>query len=436
MTPPADPPPEYSIESFPAGMDGTAPDERTAKWFQAVNFGFHDARPDNDSLPKIIESYRADGRVLTGAYAADPPAAAWDATMPVATYATMVNTMNIGDGRELPTHLVTAVTVRPTHRRRGLLRQMITADLEQARSGGLAMAALTASEATIYGRFGFGAATFTTSVDIDTRERFGIAAPSGGMVEVADPEALLDIGPQVFEQFHRRTTGSMGRQDAYRHRISGQWSEEKPEPDKSVRAALHYDDDGRVDGYVSYKFAGWDNNPFTLKVRDLVAATDEAYLSLWKYLGAIDLVERIKFPMASPQDPLPWAMSDRRGYNLTGDEDVLWLRILDPVKALEARTYSADGTLILDIIDPMGWTGGKYRLQADGGQARVEAVDSQKEDTDVVLSVNVLGSLYLGGVSARTLGAAGEVQEATAGSLQLLDALFTRPEKPYCITHF
>lgn len=436
MTSPTNTPPEYSIESFTAGMDGTAPDERTAKWFQAVFFGFHDASPDNDTLPKVIESYRADGRILTGAYVADPPAAAWDASMPVATYATMVNAMNIGDGRELPTHLVTAVTVRPTHRRRGLLRKMITADLAQARSEGLAMAALTASEATIYGRFGFGAATFTTSIEIDTRERFGIAAPSGGMVEVADPEVLLDVGPQVFERFHRSTTGSMGRQDAYRHRIAGQWSEEKPEPDKSVRAALHYDDDGRVDGYVSYKFAGWDTNPFTMKVRDLVAATDEAYLALWKYLGAIDLVERIKFPMASLQDPLPWAMSDRRGYTVTGDEDVLWLRILDPVKALEARSYSADGALILDITDPMGWTGGRYRLQASGGQALVEALESQTEDADVALSINALGSLYLGGVSARTLAAAGEVQARTGESLQLLEALFNRQEQPYCITHF
>lgn len=382
---------DYSIETFAAAMDGAGPEEKTAKWFQAVSFGFHDGTPDNDSLPKIIESYRADDRVLTGAYVSNPPGSAWDAAMPVATYATMVNTMNVGAGKLLPTHLVTSVTVRSTHRRRGLLRRMITGDLAAAKADGLAMAALTASEATIYGRFGFGAATFTRSIDVDSRERFGIAAPVGGMVEVADPHVLLEAAPRVFEQFHRQTTGSMGRQDAYRHRISGQWSEEKHEPDKTVRAALHYDDDGQVDGYVSYKFAGWDTKPFTMKVIDLVAGTNDAYLALWKYLGSIDLVERIKFPLAAMEDPLPWAMSDRRGYTVTGDEDVLWLRILDPVKALQSRSYTCDGTITMKLNDPLGWIDGTYRLQVRGGAATVET-SGHRQTADVELTVNALGS--------------------------------------------
>lgn len=425
----------YSTEPFAPALDGDVPDARTAKWFQAVSFGFHDGTPENEYLAKIVESYRADDRVLTGAYVSNSPGTAWHADMPVATYATMVNTMNVGGGRLLPTHLVTAVTVRPTHRRRGLLRRMITKDLAAAKSAGLAMAALTASEATIYGRFGFGAATFTRSVEIDTRERFGIVAPVSGMVEVADPEVLLDIAPQVFEQFHRRTTGSMGRQDAYRHRISGQWSEQKPEPDKSVRTALHYDDGGEVDGYVSYKFAGWDTQPFTMKVIDLVAGTADAYLALWQYLGSIDLVERIKFPLAAMEDPLPWAMSDRRGYTVTGDEDVLWLRVLDPVKALEARGYKTDGTLTMRLADPLGWVDGTYRLQVKGGEAAVETIGNQ-ETADVELTVNALGSLYLGGVSALTLAAAGEIRPSGGESLKMLDDMFARPETPYCITHF
>ncbi|HET7414736.1 MAG TPA: GNAT family N-acetyltransferase [Arthrobacter sp.] len=427
----------YRIDSFPATMEGEAADPRTAKWFEAVFFGFHDGRPVQEDLPKIIESYSRDQRVLTGAYVSEAPEAAWDPAIPVATYGTMVNTLNVGAGRLLPTHLVTAVTVRPTHRRKGLLRRMITRDLDTARRQGLAMAALTASEATIYGRFGFGAATFTNEVEIDTKERFAVRNAGRGTVEVADPAVLLDIGPQVFDQFHQNTTGSIGRQDAYRHRVAGQWNEEKLEPDKSVRAALHYDDGGRIDGYVSYKFTGWDKTPPTIKVRDLVTASNEAYLALWNYLGSIDLVERIKFPFAAVDDPLPWALSDRRGYSITGQEDVLWLRILDPVKALQARTYSTDGGIIIDLRDPLGWTEGKYRMQVSGQEAAVRLCGEQENTTaDITVSVNALSSLYLGGVRATALVAAGELQCADPAVLELVDNMFAAPSAPWCITHF
>ncbi|GAB3250341.1 GNAT family N-acetyltransferase [Arthrobacter pigmenti] len=428
---------QYRIESFPAAMDGDSADLRTANWFDAVFFGFHDGRPEQGDLPKIIESYSRDQRVLTGAYVSQTPEAAWDPAMPVATYGTMVNTLNIGAGRLLPTHLVTAVTVRPTHRRKGLLRRMITEDLDAARRQGLAMAALTASEATIYGRFGFGAATFTNEVEVETKERFAVRNAGAGTVEVADPAVLLDIAPQIFTDFHQNTTGSIGRQDAYRHRVAGQWNEEKLEPDKSVRAALHYDDDGRIDGYVSYKFAGWDMTPPTIKVRDLVTASNEAYLALWSYLGSIDLVERVKFPSAAVDDPLPWALSDRRGYSITGQEDVLWLRILDPVKALQERAYSADGEIIISVQDPLGWTDGTYRMRVSRNEASVRHIEGHGNTAaDITVSVNALSSLYLGGVRATALAAAGDLQCADPAVLELVDNMFAAPSAPWCITHF
>ena len=77
----------------------------------------------------------------------------------MATYASFPGTLNIGGGNLMPVHQITSVTVSPTHRRRGLLRRMITEDLALAREAGMVFAALTASEATIYGRFGFGRAT-------------------------------------------------------------------------------------------------------------------------------------------------------------------------------------------------------------------------------------------------------------------------------------
>ena len=125
-----------------------------------------------------------------------------------------------------------------------------------------------------------------------------------------------------------------------------------------------------MDGYVSYKFAGWDTKPYTMEVVDLVAATDAAYLELWQFLGSIDLVERISWQDAPVDDPLPWALEDPRCVEASDHRDMLWLRILDAAQALGARRYSADGTLVLAVSDSLGFAAGTFALEVTGGEAR------------------------------------------------------------------
>ncbi|MGN6441246.1 MAG: GNAT family N-acetyltransferase, partial [Arthrobacter sp.] len=159
----------YEIRRFePAAKEDPAYPQ-AVDWMRAVAFGFHDARRSDERVDRGIGMQRADGRVMTGAYQVGPVADhALAANVPVATFGTFDKTMNIGFGRMLETRLVTAVTVRTSHRRRGLLRRMMSEELELARREGLAMAALTASEASIYSRFGFGVATREQSIKVDT----------------------------------------------------------------------------------------------------------------------------------------------------------------------------------------------------------------------------------------------------------------------------
>ena len=424
------------IETFSVGP-GTdlSADGTLAAWFEGVSFGFHEGRLEIEDLPKLAEAYAADGRTLWGAYDDNPGPHAWNPRIPVATYGTMVNSLNVGGGRFLDAHLVTAVTVRATHRRRGLLRRMITADLQAALDRGHAVAALTASEATIYGRFGFGTATHTTSVEVDVRERFAVTSPPYGRMEVVEADAAVGITQDVFAGFHARSLGSIGRQYAYARRSAGLWGEERPQPDKALRTAVHYDDDGRPDAFVSYSFAGWEKTPYTMRVKDLVAVSDAAYLELWRYLGSLDLVERVTFGMAPVQDPLPWALADRRCRELKSDEDVLWLRILDPVAALGQRHYEHDGALSLSITDSLGFAAGAFELTVANGSGSMRKLDDGVE-TDISLDVAALGSLYLGGVDAEILASAGRLTERSPGAAKLAANLFAVARAPYCITHF
>ncbi|MGH7752895.1 MAG: GNAT family N-acetyltransferase, partial [Gemmatimonadales bacterium] len=261
----ADPNAKYRVQQFPAAEQETPDYGRSTAWVQAVALGFHQQHRSDEYVAKTLSAYRADKRELTGVYVdGDTPGHALAATVPVATYATMRKPLNIGYGRQLDSRLVTSVTVRGTHRRQGLLRGLITADLSAAKDEGLAMAALTASEGSIYGRFGFGVATAERSITVDTGPRFRLRWEATGTVEVADAAVLLELAPPVFARVHRHTPGSIGRQEYYRLAASGTIGRDGL-PDATVRCALHYDAAGGVDGYVSYRFKGWDTKPYTME---------------------------------------------------------------------------------------------------------------------------------------------------------------------------
>lgn len=425
---------DYEIRRFQAAAkDDTAYAESVA-WMRAVAFGFHDERRSDERVDKSIELQRTDRRVMTGVYQTGPVAGhSLGADVPVATFGTMDKTLNIGFGRLLDTRLVTAVTVRTSHRRRGLLRRMMGEDLARAREEGLAMAALTASEASIYGRFGFGVATSEQSMTVDTTARFRLNHTPVGSVEVADPKVLLELAPEVFDRVHRITPGSIGRHEFYRQLASGSISRDGGE-DPKVKVALHYGPGGAVDGYVSYKFAGWSSTPYTMEVVDLVAATGAAYLELWQYLAAIDLVDRVTWEEAPVDDPLRWALEDARCVEASAARDMLWLRILDVKKALEARHYPADGRLVLKVADSLGLTGGTFTLAAAGGSGVVTAAGGEAPDLE--LDVSALSALYLGGVSPVTLAGSGRILDHTPGAAFRAARMFAVERPAHCLTHF
>ena len=424
---------DYEIRRFePAATDEPGYAEAVA-WDNAVTFGFHEERRTDERVHESIAMSRTDGAVFTGVYQTGEPAPhSLASDVPVATFGTRPSTLNVGFGRLLDAHLITGVTVRTSHRRRGLLRQMMTEDLALAKGKGVAIAALTASEASIYGRFGFGVATTEQSITVDTSSKFQLNHAPVGTVEVADPKVLLDLAPQVFDRLHGAQPGSIGRQDHYRHIAAGASSREGG-PDTKVKAALHYGPAGEVDGYVSYRFGGWDKSPATMEVVDLVAATSAAYLELWQYLAAIDLVERVTWSEAPVDNPLYWALTDPRCVNAANPRDMLWLRILDVRQALEARAFAADGALVLRVSDGLGLTAGTFSLEVRDGVARVSASDAAP---DLELDITALSSIYLGAVNPVTLAAAGRVHEHTEGAAFLAARLFAVERPAHCLTHF
>jgi predicted acetyltransferase len=419
---------DYEFRRF--APSGTELSPETRGWLQADAQGFHAKKFTESSLVRVSEGLVSDGQTLAGAYARSRQEASLPAEYPVATFASFPKSLNVGGGRMLPAHLISSVTVRPTHRRRGLLRRMMTDDLANAAAEGFAVAALTASEATIYRRFGFGPAAWTRSIEVSTDARFRLLTVPSGSCDQVDAGQLTEIGPRVFARFHAAQTGSVDRHVGIWHHVSGTVDSDGEE-DRSVRAAVHYDEQGGIDGFVSYRVTG---DPRTVKLLDFVAADDNAALGLWQYLASIDLTETVTWNQGRLDEPLAWALENPRLLTVKAVEDWLWLRVLDPIVALEARPYGATGDLVLRIVDALGLASGVFRLSVTDAGAEVTKDDDASPDLE--LDVWMLGSLYLGGADPLSLAAAGQLVEHSPGAVRTLRTLLAPDQPVYGITPF
>ena len=356
--------------------------------------------------------------------------AAWDGPAAAATYCSWDWSLTVPGG-SVTADAVSAVTVRPDHRRRGLLTSMIVPDLADARGRGVPVAVLVASEATIYRRFGFGIATRSCTWTVDLRAaRLDAAVPRAGTVEVTTLPALRDLAPGVFERARR--PGATDRNARW-------WDEEcrvVVEPGRLLgpaAAAVHRDPAGRPQGYVMWDWApdSRDGHADTIAtVRDLHAATPEAYAALWGLLLDLDLVARVEAIGRPVDEMLPHLLKDPRAARCHGHRDLLWTRLLDPVTALAARTYASPGRAVVEVLDAHGWAAGVVGIEvADDGTA--EVVASPAEPADLTLGVDVLSSVWLGGGDLTAAAAAGRVAEHRAGAVQHLARLLRTDREPW-----
>jgi predicted acetyltransferase len=190
-------------------------------------------------------------------------------------------------------------------------------------------------------------------------------------------------------------------------------------------------------GFASYRMKeNWDFNipSYTLRVGQLLASSPAVRAALWRFCLDVDLVATIAFENLPLQDPVRWMLRDPRRLRTTTVSDWLWVRLVDVARALGARRYRAEDTLVLEVVDGfLPENEGRYELQAgpDGASCR-----RTRADADVALSVAELGSAYLGGVALSALAAAGRVEERTPGALARADLVFGSDQPPWCATDF
>lgn len=403
-------------------------EQQCAGWLQADLRGFHS--------PAVVPSEVADrfsgvrGSRVSGVW--DDSIA--DPQIPVATSSSWPTRLSVPGNRDVEAWAISSVTVAPTHRRRGIARGLLEAELAAAREQGSPVAILTVSESTIYGRFGFGAAAFAADLAIATRRARWTGTVPPGRVHFVDRAELRAQAPEIEARARHGVPGEIDRWDRLWDRMYG-LTEDTAKDAPALRAVRYDDVDGTPQGFALYrvKEQGDDFTQHIVTVSELVAATDDAYAALWRYLLELDLVSEIRIGLRSIDEPLRWLVADARAVRTTAVTDHLWVRILDVPAALAARGYATADTLVIDVDDPNDYAAGRYLLTstADGVATVAEISDSAPEGAaHIALGAVELGSLYLGGVSALTLHAAGRLEERSPGAAARTEALFRSPTPP------
>ncbi|MBW8794100.1 MAG: GNAT family N-acetyltransferase [Streptomyces sp.] len=357
--------------------------------------------------------------------------AVWDGAELVGTAGAFRFRMTVPGGAVLPTAGITMVSVAATHRRRGVLTSMMRRQLDDIREWGEPLAALTASEPAIYGRFGYGAATFQLQAEIDTsRVTLDVPAGTGDVrLRYADPAEVLDVCEAVYAELVPLRPGMLARQPGW-ERV-GLLDPESERNGASALQCVVAERDGEVTGYARFRTKlGWSpsGHDGTVSLEYLGALDPASDAALWRFLFGIDLMSTLTVRGRPVDDAWQYQVSDIRRC-LTRVRDMGYVRLVDVGAALAARTYQTPVDVVLEVADAFcPWNAGRWRLTGDTKGASCERTTDAAELT---LSVRELGAAYLGGVSLLSLARAGRVGELRPGALADASVAFGSPVPPW-----
>jgi predicted acetyltransferase len=338
--------------------------------------------------------------------------------------------MSVPGGALVPAAGITVVGVLPTHRRRGVLTALMKEQLADCRARGDYLAYLWASEATIYGRFGYGLASRMGGISL-AKERTRFAAPfePRGRVRLVELEEAARMFPPLYEQVVAQRPGMFVRSKEW-------WETRKLFDDPARRQGgpknrVLLELDGRPVGYAIYNvkqdWAGGVSKG-VVNIVEVVAPTPDAARELWRWLFDFDWTSEFKANLLPLDHELFMLVAEPRRLQFTID-DGLWVRLIDVGRALSARTYNA-GEIVLEVADAlMSENAGRWRVTSSGAERTDDAAD-------LSLDITGLGSVYLGGFTFDTLVRGSRAQELTEHAAARADALFRTSTEPWCAEIF
>lgn len=356
--------------------------------------------------------------------------------------------MTVPGGAVVPVAAVTGVSVTSTYRRRRVLTSLMQRQLtDVVAQGREAFCALWASEPMIYGRFGYGAASWRQRLVVDlARSAFSPAgaellAAFDGRLRLVERPAADPLIDAVVRRVQPLRAGALTRPAAHAARVVVHGPKDAPR-----QHLLAEDAAGGPVGWASFslELAAPTFRPDgqvaaftpdgTATLHDLLAATPAAYAALWRSVLDLDLMAVLSAGNRPAPDPLTHLLVDPRRLH-PAMSDNLWVRIVDVPRALSERAYAADVDVVLDVTDTvLPSCAGRWRVRAAGGEARVEQAEGS--EPDLRLGIAELSAAHLGGTTLADLALAARVVELRPGSLAAASAAWAWSPAPHCPTMF
>jgi predicted acetyltransferase len=355
-------------------------------------------------------------------------------------------------GAMTPVAGVTYIAVLPTYRRQGILSSLIRRQFDHIRDRGEAIAALWASESAIYGRYGYGTATWRAGFRFRRGEgalgrQAGRAGPSPRL-RLAEPESVRAELAKVYEATLATRPGMFARDELWWNRVLA--TADAGQADTDPLQCLLAEDDSGPRGYAIYSGTSrWDGQEFlpdgVLNIKETMATDPAATAALWADLLSRDLTAEFIAGMQPADDPVLHMLADPRRARLhLGDG--LWVRLVDVPRALAQRRYACPVDVVVEVSDPLlAANGGTWRLRTDAGVSAGAQADSARSamglaatcepdagPADLALDVSALGAAYLGGTRLGSLAGAGLVTERRRGALAALSAAMSWDPAPWC----
>lgn len=334
---------------------------------------------------------------------------------------------------------VSMVAVLPSHRRRGALSALMRQQLADIADRGEALAALFASETPIYGRYGYGRASWHLSLRLahgDGQLAAGAPADPSIRLRIAEPRAAQAEMGKVYELAMAARPGLFARTDPWWDRLT---HDPDSDADPLMRCVLAEDDSGPR-GYALFTSEGrWEEDAFlpdgVLYVREAITLDPAAAAALWADLLSRDLIRTFRLPMRPVDDPLLNLLADSR-LSRPRLADGLWVRLVDVGRALAQRRYACPVDVVIEVTDELvPQNHGRWRLTAATIASPSGFAGTCERSTaraDLALPVQALGAAYLGGTRLGSLAAAGQVTEITPGSVAALSTAMSWEPAPWC----
>lgn len=388
------------------------------------SYGSHDGEDRLDWEVLANEIDRSYGALDNGRWVGGSGAFSLEVTLP--------------HGVTMPAAGVSMVGTEPTHRRRGILTAMLRQLHADATERGEPLAVLTASETTIYRRFGYGIAGDVAHLVIAADAVvFDPPVAERGSFTMIDPRREGSMLARIHDRSRLAHPGWVSLTD-------GMWSQITADPEfvragrTPLRGVIHRDANGEPDGYATWRIAARGEPDRlagnTLFLEHLSAADPEVEAALWAFVASIDLVSTIEWIVGPPDPLIRWRLVEPRQLRTAAVADMTWVRILDVPAVLSARTYATAGELTLEVTDRFHpERGGVFRLTNLGG---CERIDLPGNAADVHLDTADLAALVMGSVNASQLAEAGRLSAADPAVLARADALFSTRTRPWCPIDF